>query len=344
MEISGVNPELQPFEIKESTAMATNSIGVKRPQPLTLSCTRFLRSARAMGANARNAGRTMALLAILLLHGGGSMAAQEEQSLTFIASYRGLFSAGLEVDIGRIELRLEATGQQPPDILMLASTRDFDAAELIMPVRFCYRSRRDPDDQGVRQADWWSLVGNKAARGQLLADRRQRRVTRLHSEVRLAAAAGAGDSSVLPQQPAPQRADQDLDRRPFPAAGAPLDRLGVIQQLRDHPPSVGASRELPATNGRHLVGYRTFTEARETLDWNGRSLTTLRLRIEPVVDDDSPDRPVWLWVSDDEQRLPLRLRSTQVHGRFEMRLVTDEVGTGVRCPVPEAEGLALPGV
>ncbi len=281
------------------------------------------------------------LLATLLVFFAAAATAGERRQLTFVVSYQGLFTAGLEVDIGRIDLQLEATDSRQQEVLMRASTRDFDTAELIMPVRFCYRSRQDSVNGGTRQADWWSRIGGKASRGRLLVDRERQRVLRLHSERKLEQTHDE-DDGILPAWAAPATIDQDRDEAPFPAAGVPLDRLGMIQHLRRRPLAVGEHLKLPATNGRQLVGYRIEVEAEEEVLWNQRPLKALRLRLQPLEQGDSKDRPSWLWLSTDEQRLPLRMRSTHPHGSFEMRLANDGYDSGVQCPVPEAVELELP--
>jgi hypothetical protein len=271
----------------------------------------------------------------------GAAAAAAERQLGFVVSYQGLFTAGMEVDIGRVALQLEAADEQRRDVLMLASTRGFEAAELILPVRFCYRSRQPPDDGGILQADWWSRVGGKAARGRLLVDHPRRRILRLHSERRMQQKA-TRDDDWLPPRTNRASLDQDRDEAPYPDFGAPLDRLGMIRRLRELPLSIGQRMRLPVTNGRHLLGYDIEVVTKETLQWNGGTVPVLHLRLQPLEQGKSGDRPVDLWLSDDARRLPLRFRSDHPHGSFEMRLAPDGVDTGVSCPVPEAVNLELP--
>ena len=107
---------------------------------------------------------------------------------------------------------------------------------------------------------------------------------------------------------------------------------------------MGGRLRLPATNGRQLIGYEVEVEAGDEFLWNESLLKTLRLRLQPLEQGETKDRPVWLWLSADERRLPLRFLSEHPHGSFEMRLVTDGAESGVQCPVPEAMELELPKV
>lgn len=268
--------------------------------------------------------------------------AEQTPGYSYLISYQGFFTAGLEVDIGRVELR---PGGEEREILMLASTRGFETAELLVPVRFCYRSRSDLDGLSTRQADWWSRIGDKVSRGSLLVDKSRQQVLRLHAERKLNSGFAPADDDLLPARASSNETDQDRDETPFPATGAPLDRLGMIQYLRRQPLKVGETLSLPATNGRDLAGYRIEVMAREELTWESGKRDTFKLHLQPLLtDEDADDYPTWLWLSADQQRLPLRFRSEHGHGRFEMRLSAKQLDTGVHCPVPEAVGLELPDV
>jgi hypothetical protein len=266
---------------------------------------------------------------------------ESTQRLSYLASYQGLLSAGLPLDMALIRLEL-APGQAQLSV----STREFGAAELVMPVRFCYRTGWDRNGS-LRWADWWSRIGDKASRGQLQVNRNRQRITRLHVELKLAGSvAPLGEGLNLPGRDEPSRKvlDQDLDQASIPAAGVPMERLSMLVWLRRQPLRTGQVLEPAVTNGDHLIGFRIEVEGEERIDWHGDETPSLRVRMEPRFDDDTQTTPLWLWLSRDERRLPLRFRGERALGRFEARLLPPEQAAAPECRIPEAEGLDLPAV
>lgn len=284
--------------------------------------------------------------AIALLLSTSSLAGTESagQALwSFSASYQGLLSAGLPLDIA--EIRLQSSPPSPGaarEARISLSSVGFGATELIMPLRYCYRSRMSADTGITLDTDWWSRIGNKASRGRLLFDRDQRRVLRLHTERKLQEEA-YDDELAQSTLPSPAKLDHDLDTLPFPAGVLPMDRLAMLLWLREQDLRPGQVLEPPISDGRKLQGFRIRVEAEETLDWHGEIRDSLRIRLEPLEKDGKTADPTWLWLSRDTQRLPLKFSSKRAFGRFEMRLQPSPAGAP-QCHIPEAMDLALPAV
>jgi hypothetical protein len=294
------------------------------------------------------------LLAAGLLLGAGPLPASEAapsmpEHLAYVVSYQGLLSAGIRLQIAAAHLQLTTPrpdGEPPlPRALLAVSTRGYDAAELLMPIRYCYRARlKDPEGATI-ESEWRSRVGAKASWGRLHIDRDNRRVLRLHVERKLASGGSGGGSDVpgLARAAGADEQDRDRDEATFLGGAAPMDQLGLVYWLRRQSLATGDVLEPAVSDGRHLQGYRVTVEGEEDLAWDdGQTLPSYRLRLEPRVDDDREARPMWLWLSRDARRLPLLLKGYRGLGSFEARLVAAAPAEVPDCAVPETAGLVLP--
>jgi hypothetical protein len=274
------------------------------------------------------------------------IAASDDVHLAYVASYRGWLSMGLRLDITSVALTLPAlTHVTPsPEVALLAfTTEPFRKVEPVLPMRFCYRSEFIPDRFITQAVDWWSRMGSKASRGRLEFDRQSHRVLRRHVERKLT---GQGATQYAVEQRLnasawASAADPDLSEAAFPAGAPPMDRLALLQWLRHQSLAMGTILEVPVSDGHHLLGFHIEVEGEEPLQWQGHAQASWRIRLQPQFNDASDNRPTWVWLSEDAQRLPLLFRSERIFGHFEVRLeaVTPTMPT---CAVPEAAALALP--
>jgi hypothetical protein len=99
--------------------------------------------------------------------------------------------------------------------------------------------------------------------------------------------------------------------------------------------------DLPVSDGHKLLGFHIEIESKESIEWNGSMVPSLRIRLRPKFQDDSDDSPTWMWLTQDAQRLPLLFRSAQALGTFEVRLVNADAPVPI-CIIPEAAALELP--
>lgn len=261
------------------------------------------------------------------------------QQLTYVVSYQGLLTAGVEIEIARAYLHLSDT-----ELNGTVSTEGHDTAEFLVPIRFCYRARLDAEHQATAESEWWSRVGKRVSRGKLEFNRETEQIIRRHAEHKLdsdeAPKNGIDDFAEVAARPVVS--DQDWDEAPFPPGTGPMDRLSMIQWLRKQPLEVGKVLEPAVSNGRKLTGYRVEVEGEEDLEWNGSIQPTWRIRLEPVSSDDKYTDPTQLWLTRDERRLPLLLSTARALGSFESRLTTHENGWNGKCEVPQANELVLP--
>ena len=216
-----------------------------------------------------------------------------------------------------------------------------------MPTRFCYRSHLDGGGVATREADWWSRIGSKATRGHLNFDRTTRRVLRLHAERRLEEGQGMEWIEDHISQSSGQSAsmiDSERNEAPFPTGLGPLDRIGMMLWLRRQQLAPGLVLQPAVSNGKQLVGYRLEVEGVEEIEWNGERRSSFLIRMEPPVNNDTDTSPTWLWLSRDEARMPLLLRSSRAFGSFEARLLPQTKESSSSCDIPETADLTLPAL
>jgi hypothetical protein len=262
------------------------------------------------------------------------------QRLAYVVSYEGLFSAGVPMEIAgaQLELGSAAAGSSAQAVLQV-STAGYGAAELLYPVRYCYRSRLDRPAGATRHTEWWGRTGSELSRGSLSFDAERGRVLRLEVKSNLDGDGADPTGSVSPAAPPPKLEREEVA---LPAEALPMDRLAMLWWLRRQPLEPGSLLQPVVSNGSRLHGYRIEVEGVEEISWQGEVRPCYRLRLEPLVDDDSEAHPVRLWLSRDRERLPLLLRSSRGFGSFEARLSPDHEADLPGCGAPESTGLALP--
>lgn len=288
------------------------------------------------------------VLSGILLASAVVRSAQPLQHWSYVVGYQGLFSAGVPVDIAVAHLEfgpVEADAETGLlQVVLEVSTRGYDTSELLFPVQYCYRSRLEAEGWATLQTDWHSRAGSKVTRGRLNFDREKRRVVRLRARVELdrggvknAANEHGNTSTGLHSEP-----EQTRGEHPFPPDTRPMDRLSMLLWLREQSLLPGAVLQPAVSNGKRLLSYRIEVEGIETIEWDGGTRSSFRIRLDPGVKGDSDIQPIWIWLSRDGERLPLLLRSSRGFGNLEARLqsmVGDDVS---RCDVSETEGLVLP--
>jgi len=272
------------------------------------------------------------------------------ERLAYVASYRGLLSVGLGLDIAAVTLTLPplaGIGPEAAEALLSFTTQGFRKVEMILPMQFCYRSRLVLPTPATQEADWWSRIGSKVSRGRLDFDVQHRRVLRRHVERKLTA---RGTSSYALEQRLSSASwasapDPDRSEAALPPQAPPMDRLALLQWLRRQPLVPGMVLDPAVSDGHRLLGFHIEVEGEDSTLWGGRSVPSLRIRLQPRFSDDTDNRPTWLWLGRDARRLPLLFRSSRVFGHFEVRLEAAAAQAQPQpCAIPEAAELALPAL
>lgn len=297
------------------------------------------------------AGRTICralllwLVSVPVLHAAAS---GNDEQLSYVASYRGLLSAGLRVDIAAVGLTLPSLAgvdqEQPGEAMLTFTTKGFRKVEMLLPMRFCYRSRLALTRFATQEVDWWSRIGSKISRGRLDFAAQRQRVIRRHVERKLTTQ-GASDYALERRLSASSWAndpDPDYSEAAFPfRQSPPMDQLTMVQWLRHQPLTPGMVLDPAVSDGHQLRGFHIEVKGEDTTPWDDRLVPSLRIRLQPRFGDATNKPPTWLWLSRDARRLPLLFRSSRLFGSFEVRLVS-AAGRPQLCSIPETTELELP--
>lgn len=256
------------------------------------------------------------------------------ETLDYQVTYRGLFSAFQDVAIGDVRLEVDATGasldgQPIVRARLSASSAAYPMVEQLYPFRYEFTSYHQPD----------------AARS--LAFERRKQTRKLRHDLLLLDWAGdevrrfgitRTPAATSGEEPPPElftalrRAGLPYHQAQFvPHPGslptppqATLDRLALLQQVRDLDLVAGASRELTVTDGKEFIAYRVTVAKRELVPTAAGSVPAWKVRIEGFETDDPEERPrhapVYVWLDEGPRRLPLRFVSHHPAGKFIVEL------------------------
>ena len=111
-----------------------------------------------------------------------------------------------------------------------------------------------------------------------------------------------------------------------PVAGERLlDRLGLLQLVRRQNLADQSEYRFVVTNGRERLVYDVRVVAAQTLDLAGVSLPAWKLRFHGLESGrngglEPAHRPVYVWLSQTPEHIPLRVDSRHAIGRFRVEL------------------------
>jgi len=245
------------------------------------------------------------------------MAAGAGQSIRYDyqVSYRGLFSLGEEMPIADLALhtRPPGGGVALSETRLEVSSESYPAVESFYPLRYRFRSWSEAT--GGELVGFESFERTRKERHRLyLRDDSARGVRTLD----LRAGAGQDEMAQLAAggRPADTRGAQQL-----------FDRLGLLQLVRAKPLYDQAEYRLPVTSGRDRMVYRVKVEGSQPLALEGRTLPAWKLRFDgykAAADgrEEAAHRPVFIWLSRDAERIPLRADARHAVGLFRIELKT----------------------
>jgi len=237
------------------------------------------------------------------------------ESLQYQVLYKGLLSAGADLPIADLTLksRKPATDASYRESELSASSQAYDYVESFYPIRYRFRS-------------WYQ---QDLSNGVAFEYHRQKRNSKIkHRLVYL-------DNPNEPFVTHNLVTEGELDlpallngsyRRVSEVSGAVrFDRLGLLEYVRAQALDTGRVLEVPVSNGKTMMKYRVSVEARETVQALGQTWQALKLRFDGLKTDKRggekhTHRPVFIWLSDDARRLPLRAVNRHALGIFMIEL------------------------
>jgi hypothetical protein len=260
----------------------------------------------------------------LLVIGSVAGAAGGDESLNYRVHYEGLLSGMTRVAIADVSLYSTATPELQVHTLHLSSA-GYGMVDALYPIRYRLRSL-------------YHLSGK-----QLLAFERYKRgrkfkhdlawVDAEHSRVRYLRADHKGQAAELPRMARPWISEAPfvpVADTPSPVAPGVLDRLILLQVVRQQVPATGKILTFSLTDGRKRYRYQVEWLGADRLELDGRGQQAWQLRVHGQEIDgngnavgEAAHAPIELWLSADSQRLPLRLQIDHAVGSFTVDLARD---------------------
>jgi hypothetical protein len=269
------------------------------------------------------------------------------ERLEYTFSYQGVFSGFIEIDIARAafmvapEMRL-IDGRETYQTEVDLSTEPFAKAELIYPIRFRYRSWLEPAQQTPLLVQEYSQT-DEISEELLWFDHNKRlgfRYVKAHPSAESAAGPPASVLEPLGVNPAEWSALDEARPQPL-GKGEVWDYLSLLYRLRSLELQQGRLFEIPLYNGKQIKTYRVEV-IQERLIRAGWNLPTFKLSLyEMRSGARKGDSVTSIWISDDEERRPLRFYVERAVGVVEGILETGRPLTAQGEELPESTRKSL---
>ena len=270
------------------------------------------------------------LLALFLIiqspAGAGQLKPGERLEYTF--SYQGIFTGFISIKIAHAEFAIQPTvvvinGQKTYLGSMELSTESFGMAEMFYPIRYRYRSWFEPDQQTPLLVTEY-LKTDEVSEELLWFDRENQQGYR-YVKRETPKEGGAAPPDFLLDKAGVRQSDRSLMVNSHQKSfndNEVWDYLSMLHHLRFLELKPGQVINLPLYNGKEVKRYRVGVAKGklEEAGWN-RSAYELSLT-ELRKGKDTEGMTTRIWVSDDDERLPLRFYTKLAFGAVDGILET----------------------
>ncbi|MDJ0805709.1 MAG: DUF3108 domain-containing protein [Gammaproteobacteria bacterium] len=284
---------------------------------------------------------------ILLLLLSGLLPLQAAQMrpgerLEYTFSYQGIFSAFAMMDIAHAVFDIQpeshtVQGREAYLTRLDLTTEPYGKAELIYPIRYHYRSWLEPDRQ-IPLLVSETLQTDKISQELLWFDRQSRQGYRFVGTDESPDVIALPLDAILETVGVKEGAEPRLIRahRQVLPDEAVWDYLSMLYRLRFADLREGATFEMPLFNGKRIKRYRVKV-SREQLKLAGWDRPAFKLSLREVRKK-APNREsvTAVWMSDDEQRLPLRFYVQRRFGTVQGLLETGRPHAAQQAGLPAA--------
>ncbi len=247
------------------------------------------------------------------------------ERLNYTVSYRGILSAWQPLNIASAVLEIapqlqNINGETVLSARLLVTTEAYELAERFYPIRYTFKSWFEPTARYVVMDD--EMRSEEGFEQTLLwFDQRGEVVQRFkRSDDRMA------ENEVLPpflrrQYRTEERAVSGFRKK----GGAELtrgmmDHLTLLYRMRLQVLKPRKVVELPASDGKDMIGYRIEMLGEERLSRAAESQMTMKVKFVPQDRDEGDLDAIYVWYALDNARTPVRFYSGRDFGNIEITL------------------------
>lgn len=269
------------------------------------------------------------------------------ESLRYIASFKGLITTNLWLDIALITLQVgkEAVifnGEPGYQLKMTLSTQDFKKAELIYSIRYQINSivSRDfkrtlffedkADAHKIKHKVIWLDWTNKTAtlyrnRKKTIIEKglfNSKSVWQKLEQSTLPAYLSSHYPEVAPGIPYLYPSDP-----PVTLSGITHDKLSSLFYARTLEMATGDSSEFNLCNGKQITKNRIINQGKEQIKLNHKIYDTIKINVDTKnlegVFQKSSDPMLNIWITDDNAKIPVQIISKVKYGYFRIALKSE---------------------
>ena len=284
-------------------------------------------------------------LALWLLASASCVTAQPLQlgeRLEYTVSYQGILSAWQPLNIAKAVLEIDPQLQQINDERLLSAhlfvtTQRYNTAERFYPIRYTFRSWFEPAarytrmvdelrrEEGFSQSLLWFDRAEKVVQRYKRSNNRTSKTEVLPLFLRPRYVTEVADFSGF-------RKKNDVELKPDM-----LDHLSLLHRMRMVALEPGTVINLPASDGKDLVGYRVEVLAKERLSRGAEHRMTMKVKFEPQDRHEGGLDAIYVWYAMNRARTPIRVYSSRFFGNIAFSLDGKQPGEhwqGERPPQP----------
>lgn len=275
--------------------------------------------------------------------------AQQAELLHYRLSYSGFITGYIWKELADVTINLtpEATTyrEQPAaQLTMEVTTKGYSLAETLRALRYKWVSILDPELQRsllVRVVD----KGDNDSHEVFWYDWEKRNISSFHKRERQDASIPIFDEQPRLEWETNQLPAPPAFIDPFPRVGAEefsylimdKQKLGLLQEnaidpvsmllrLRHHDYKKQPALDLAILLENDLAPYRAKLLEREHLDFDDKEIPCLKIEVRRS-NEEGEEGAMWMWLSDDARRLPLRLDVEAPLGMLHIELQEVETAT-----------------
>lgn len=252
------------------------------------------------------------------------------ERLVYQVSYHGALSGQASVDIADAVLETKSNAETFNGVpayrsALQVSTEDYPAVEGFYPFRYRFQSYYSTDLARALYIDV-RKISRKDQSEIVWFDWDGGTVERYKKRGKVAEGRGSDAPAILAAADALNKGYRHNAKDDLRLNGALLDRLSLLQVVRAQELLPGKAIRFSVSDGKVLYSYRVQVLGREPLEQDGQVWDTHKLSFDGFEQGNAERQPehapVFIWLTADRHKLPVRFSSEAVLGTFRIDLRT----------------------